>query len=362
MKRLFLLILFTSIIAVLSSKAQSNDSQVPYSKVYALCLDADVKNVLVLLNQGKLDTLNQNDARFIQETKARFSQEIDVSAFLENRKSSIDDVLKIYRDYWRISLLNPEHNYDSMLIRNLSNQLSLEYPLQVKSSILNGDSLHLYLKRYVKDHGFITTGFSKTGKLFDLLVWKYEDDTTYNFSFRNEIITSRVIFMERFVTLGWEEYATMDRYYPSGWATQDALYCVKKAYNLKSENFLISYLGHEARHFSDLNLFPKLSSADLEYRAKLTELSMLKESIYSTISFFIDNSNVDSQNAHPLANYYVVRNLSKALFNSEFERDINKWKNTKVKKIQKSSYKLLISNTKELKTLGKDVEEYIKKT
>jgi hypothetical protein len=362
MKILFPFTFLVCIFAVSGSKAQSGDRVLPYSKIYSRCLDADVKSALALAGQAKSDMLNENDTQFIKEIEARFSQGTDASSFLEKRKSPVDKVLKIYRDYWRVSLLNPNHSYDSMLMRSLSLRLSQEFGLQTKSNILSKDSLHFYLKKYVLDRGFSTTGFSKTGKLFDLLVWKSENDTTYNFSIGNETINSRVVFMEDFVTLGWEEYATMDRYYPGGWATQDALYCVKKAYDLKSEGFLISYLCHEARHFSDYKLFPKLSSADLEYRAKLTELSMLKEDLYKTINSFIDNSNVDSQNAHPLANYYVVRNLSNTLFESEFERDIGKWKKTKVKKIQRASSKLLISNTKELNRRGKDVEEHIKKT
>ena len=40
-----------------------------------------------------------------------------------------------------------------------------------------------------------------------------------------------------------------------------------------SETFLVSYLKHEARHFADTLDFPNLSGADLEYRAKLTELA-----------------------------------------------------------------------------------------
>ena len=43
---------------------------------------------------------------------------------------------------------------------------------------------------------------------------------------------------------------------------------------------MISYLAHESRHFEDYQLFPKLKSADLEYRAKLTELSMANETLY----------------------------------------------------------------------------------
>lgn len=94
--------------------------------------------------------------------------------------------------------------------------------------------------------------------------------------------------MDEFVTLGWTEFATMDKYHPGGWATDDALNCVKKAYDVSSETFLISYLAHEGRHCSDYKHFPKLrNSADLEYRAKLTELSMADSTLLQLIVFLL---------------------------------------------------------------------------
>jgi len=89
------------------------------------------------------------------------------------------------------------------------------------------------------------------------------------FNLLDEELKVKVVLMTDFATLGWEEYATLGTYYPGGWATDDALYCVKDAYDLNSETFLVSYLAHESRHFSDYKLFDKkLSGAELEYRAK----------------------------------------------------------------------------------------------
>ena len=166
--------------------------------------------------------------------------------------------------------------------------------------------------------------------------------------------------MDNFITLGWEEYATIGRYYPGGWATVKALYCVKKAYDLKSEKFLISYLAHESRHFTDYKLFPKLTSTDLEYRAKLTELSLAQKTLYDLLKFFINNANYDSDNGHSVANYCAIRDLSKALFKVEFEKDINKWKNISTNKINKTAYKILLANTKAMLLIGPYIQKYIK--
>lgn len=168
-----------------------------------------------------------------------------------------------------------------------------------------------------------------------------------------------VLFMEDFVTLGWEEYATLGNYYPGGWATKDAIYCVKSAYDLKSENFLISYLAHEGRHFIDYKLFPKLESADLEYRAKLTELSLADKTMYELIEFFIQNANFASENAHSVANFCAIRDLSRSIFGIDFEKDISKWKSIRPSKINKAAYKLIQLNTKALQSKGLDVEKFI---
>src|SRR5690606_27472967 len=116
-----------------------------------------------------------------------------------------------------------------------------------------------------------------------------------------------------------------------------------------------SYLGHEGRHFADHKLFPKLSSADLEYRAKLTELGLAKKTIYELIEFFINNANFGSDNGHSVANFCVIRDFSKAIFGVEFEKDINKWKIIPKKKINKLANKLLQANTKALQLKGADV-------
>lgn len=193
-------------------------------------------------------------------------------------------------------------------------------------------------------------------------MWKSEKDTTYEFSIYAEKINVPVIFMNDFITLGWQEYATLGVSTPGGWTGHnDSLYCVRNLYDLNSEYFLVKFLCHEGRHFADSKLFPKLSSADLEYRAKLTELSLFKEKLYKTINMFIYNANYESDNPHSVANYCVIRDLSKVLFNVEFEKDTSKWGKISVKKINKSAYKLLRVNTSALEKQGAGVEKYIKK-
>jgi hypothetical protein len=243
-----------------------------------------------------------------------------------------------------------------MLRENLSAFLRRNYKPAKNLEVSDSDEkFDKHLVNYIKSKGLHTTGFGQTGRFYDLLVWKKETDTVYKFTLHGQMIRTPVVFMEDFVTLGWEEYATMDKAFPGGWAKPTALYCVKKSYDLSSESFLISYLAHEGRHFEDYRLFPKLATTDLEYRAKLTELSLLEKTLFDTLSFFIANADYKTEDGHKRADYYVVSALSKKLFNSEFESDIARWKTLKPGTIHIASAALFSENTAALQKQGKKV-------
>lgn len=342
------------------AQAPANDSvRFDYRKIYSLCLDANVAAALALIETDTSKKLSARDQQFKTDLEARFKFETDQSSFLAERRSGIDSLLALYQRYWRIALLNASTNYDSIFATSLHDFISKNY-LPATNMPRNDDSLDVYLKKYIESNHLHSTGFGKTGKLYDLLVWKTEKDTVYSFKLGAEKLTPSVVFMDDFITLGWEEYATLGRLYPGGWTTPQSLYCVRKAYDLNSENFLISYLAHEGRHFADTKLFPELASADLEYRAKLVELSLADKTLYNLIDFFIATSNYDSENGHSVAAYCAIRDLSKAIFHTEFEKDKSKWQTISREKINKAAAKILKDNTKTLQKKDPPVKKYIK--
>lgn len=349
-------ILTTSFIIVLlvhvNGQVKMIDSvKLNYKKIYSWCLDADVSSALKEINVDR-NRISSVDKKFITTFENRFAEKIDNSSFLKEHSSKIDKLLSVFHSYWRMALLDTSKKYDSLFVRNINvffskAVFSKDFP-QIKE-----DSLDYYFNQYIKANNlYSTNGVGKTGKIYDLLVWKTQKDTTYSFNLYKEKITANVMLMSDFITLGWEEYATLGKYYPGGWATDKTLYCVASAYDLNSEDFLISYLAHEGRHFKDYKLFPKLkNSADLEYRAKLTELSLAKNILYELIEFFVSNANLESSNGHQIANYRAIKDISKELFKTDFEKDIKKWKLIKPEKINKAAYKVLDKNTKELHKL-----------
>jgi len=323
-----------------AQRTASDSIKPEYRKIYSQCLNANIPQALALLPaSGKL---SPKDDAFVTNFKARFAFDTDRSDYINNHHSAIDSLLLLFQQYWRKSLLDTATGYEEELTSSLRQFWGAD-----KNTTL--DSLGTLFKSYIASHHYFTTnGIGKTGKLFDLLIWKNQVDTVYRFAVNKEKIAVRVVLMKQFVTLGWEEYATLEEYYPGGWATDSALYCVIDAYDRNSESFLISYLAHEGRHFKDYKRFPHLKSEDLEYRAKLTELSMANKELYSLIQFFISNGIKDAENSHSAANYRVIHDLSKMLFHKEWEASMDEWKKIPVSTTNRAAYKIFRKNTRYL--------------
>lgn len=341
---------------------QSDSIKPDYKTIFGYCLDARAGAALPLLEWEQGKKVSAKDAAFKVSFEQRFKYPVDSSDFLASKRSAIDPLLAIFHQYWRSSLLDASSKYEPGFWSQIKAFLSNAVPARKGQSIVD-DSVDVYFQQYIAGKGLhATNGIGKTGRLYDLLVWRTEKDTTYSFTVNKDRLTVKVVFMDDFITLGWEEYATLGKLYPGGWATDQALFCVRKAYDLTSERFTISYLAHEGRHFDDYRLFPKLkSSADLEYRAKLTELSLANQSLYQLLEFFIMNANYDSENGHSVANYCAIRDVSKAVFGIEFEKDMQQWKNIPIARINEAAYKVLEGNTKALQAIGPGVEKYLKK-
>jgi len=352
-------LLFLLVTRAVAQTPADDSVRFDYRKIFSLCLDGNVSSALTAVEIDGSKKISEKNQLFKTALENRFKYEEDKSGFLTERRSGIDSLLAMYQRYWRMALLHPDIDYDKDLQASLTAFLQKNY-LPASSTIIKEDSLDSYLKKFVEGNHLHSTGFGKTGKLYDLLVWKTETDTVYSFALGKEILRPRVVFMDGFVTLGWEEYATLGKLYPGGWTIPTALYCVRKAYDLNSESFLISYLAHEGRHFADTKLFPVLSSPDLEYRAKLVELSLADKTLYDLIDFFITNANYDSKNGHSVADYCAIRDLSKALFHVEFEKDKSKWQQIGREKINAEAARILEANTKILLAKGSKVKKYIK--
>ena len=289
--------------------------------------------------------INFSYQRWKNKMFARFVTKDEV---IENTSGNkiLFDIANIYRDYWREELLKekPENRTDTILYQNLTN-----YLISNKLTDISRDSLSRTikndseLKRIIENEGFKTRFLYRNG-FQEIIIWDKETINEYEVILPKDTIMTKVIFMENYHLNGYDNYASMGSSQVGGWATKEdaSLHCNKGEYDLSSEKFKVSYLKHESIHFTDLNDYPNLSSADLEYRAKVIELMYCTENtIQDRIIEFINGADsTERTHSHPYANYSIIQHLSQILLDTEFETDLEKWKEIPTETINKAALEL----------------------
>ncbi len=114
-----------------------------------------------------------------------------------------------------------------------------------------------------------------------------------------------------FLLSGWLDFATFGHIGTGGWAKPEGIYLVRHRFrNLRSKQFTVGFLRHEAQHVRDLRRFPALEAEHLEYRAKLVEL------IYAPSRRQVDlwrrGALKDPENAHAHSAYRLLQDLDAA--------------------------------------------------
>lgn len=318
------------------------------------------KVVDVLDEMRELESLTNPIINFSYQSwkKNMYARFVSKDEVIESTSSNkiINDISNIYRDYWKTELLkeNPKNRTDTVLYIKLTN-----YILSNNLTSLSRDSLSknikddTELKKIIETQGF-KADFKFRNGFQELFIWNNEMIKEYEVTLPKDTINAKVIFIEDFHLTGYDHYASCGNSQVGGWAIKESatLYC-NNGYDLSSEKFNISYLKHESLHFTDLNDYPNLSSTDLEYRAKLIELIYCSEkSIHRKVTEFIHGADSsDRSHSHPYANYILIKKLSKLLFSSEYESDLNKWRQISVEEINRVATALYNESEK---TLQKD--------
>lgn len=336
--------------------------QFDFKSLNAFALQGDVKKILHVLDSLPANNFSPEQATVKEQYFQRFrfsSEKIDY----KTQDTLLIELLQLYQSYWKKSLLDNQHQkqYDEHLKDSVAVFL---FTRKLKDSVaqpqITLNNFGQQLKEFLQQHNYFSaTG--KTANLFDLFLWTKEDTAIYTEQLLQGKIKTTVVFIKDVITMGWEEYATFGRAYPGGWATKDLLYCVRKAYDTTSEHFKISYLKHESQHLADYKKYPSLTGADLEYRAKLTELAFARKTLYTLLQSFTRNANSVGRNPHAFANFAVIRDLSKSILGRNFTYDSYQWKNVSIKKINRHSKKLVKAHSKTLRKAGaQSVKEVIK--
>lgn len=283
---------------------------------YSYCLQANLKFAIRSLSKNQ-----KSDSKKIQTLRkkvlARFVTQTERAKFI-CRDSIVAEAIKSYRDYYLKVLLSPKKN-DS-LEKDLNDSLrSILAKLGRKRvATYSTEKIEKTLAEEMKKRDYYSL-FGKVAPFRSLLVWEKQYSKTYTVPLPEKKEKVQVVFMDKFVELGWLHYATFGRYYVGGWAKKDALFCVKQAYKVDTPSFMAHYLAHEAQHFADYKSYPKLSQIDLEYRAKLAELFHTRTP-KKFIQKLISEAKNDRLLPHSFAAYRIVSDLKKVQTTASFKQ------------------------------------------
>ena len=179
---------------------------------------------------------------------------------------NLNDILRLYQIYFRDTFYCgiPEAEAADKLLTGLQELLNLQ------------DAEEELLTKQLQSE-FTAAGyhalFGKTQGYYGPYIWRDTVPTVYCVELPGGTAEYTVNILKGFVFRGWMDYLTFGRYGTGGWASPDGtIHCVEQAYDFESEKFLVSLLKHEAQHTVDLQQFPEITPAELEYRAKLVEL------------------------------------------------------------------------------------------
>ena len=328
-----------------------NDRQ-SFREIVSLAGVGDISTAFIKMEERK--SFSNPIVNFIYQRwkKKMYARFVSKEEVFENTSGNkiVHDISNIYREYWRVELMKPlpQSRTDSALYNNIA-----DYILSNKLTRLSKDSLRKnikddsVLKEIIEKEGF-KVDFKFRNGFQEVFIWNKESTKKYEIILPKDTIKTTVVFIESYHINGYDEFATFGDSQVGGWAVKESatLYCNKGTYDLNSEKFEVSYLKHESLHFTDLNKYPNLSATDLEYRSKVIELMYCTEgTIYDRISEFVSGANkADRKNSHPYANFILIQNLSKLIFNSDFNSAINQWKKVSVDKINKAASSLYESS------------------
>jgi hypothetical protein len=310
------------------------------SRYDALALQGDLRGARSLFESAPEDQARELRERFT----ARFVERTET--FPSAGDELVDALLAEYRRYWADSLLHGRG--EDRGLADLSKGLGAV--LEARELDPGGDVLETLEAELARRgvHGI----YGVTPPLYDLLLWRGEARSEYSVELTDAQQPVTVVFLSDFVSRGWSHFATFGRSSTGGWATREALFCLRESYDLDSESFLVSYLRHEGRHFADYEKYPALESADLEYRAKLTELAFARETALALLCDFTVNAAPGSPAPHPRANHAVVANLSRAAFDAGDPVSPERWSTIDPDELREAARWLLEEHDRELEALG----------
>lgn len=262
---------------------------------------------LAWLKKGRLRPAMEYLARFPEQAElyrqymSLYQQEQYLSYDVDSR---LQDILLAYQKYYRDAFYleqSPEEAAEGLRAR--------------LAGLLEGGAASLDELEELAAEAFRAGGFhflgGRTGGCYGPYIWRTEELRRYEVELPEGVQEYAVKLLGGFVMESWLSYLTFGLSGTGGWSNGDGLiHCVKRHYDLKSESFRVSLLKHEAQHASDQSRYPGMSSADLEYRAKLVELIYSEER--QLLGRFLQEADAANPGSgHGLAAERIVRGFAR---------------------------------------------------
>ncbi len=222
----------------------------------------------------------------------------------------IANLVKIYITYWQSALTRRDLSEAENVLQNEIAEL-LGHGLSGTDAF---DLAEAEIRAEAARHG-VCVLLGRTPPLLELMLWRRETVSQVEVQLPEGVYSVTVTWLDDFILRGWGHYATCGRRSTGGWTTNDGLFAVVPAYgSLTDETFSVRFLGHEAQHFADKQIFKGLENWELEYRAKLAELSLADSIQADNIQRFLaDRSDRSRDLPHPYADFKVIRDLEELL-------------------------------------------------
>lgn len=314
------------------------EEQSIYDRYIALALQGDLSHAASLFADPTVKQGPPFEQELSQLFQLRFMERTE-SLSPDTGDPLVNSIVSAYRQYWTQALMGDVT--PAQAVQNLDASLSAILAAANGAGTTNdGTDIYQRMGHVLNRKGY---GFLETSAppLRDLFLWKNEEIRKYSVRLADRTEHVNVVFMTEMSSLGWKEYATLGLMSTTGWVENGQLYCVGWAYDRSSESFQVSYLKHESRHLADFDDFPGLDSSQLEYRAKLTELSFASKTLHSLLHDFTQKSAMSPESPHALANFQVTRNLYRELYGEPFPESGDPWTNLSVHRVNRTARSML---------------------
>ena len=220
----------------------------------------------------------------------------------------LNEILTLYQRYYRDAFylrIGREKAEDRL-------RMGLSALFGLNAEIALDDIEQSQVAEAFQREGFHFLG-GKTGGYYGPYIWRHTQTQAFDVELPDGIQTYTVKLLDGFLSRSWLDYLSFGEIGTGGWTDGDGIInCVRSSYDLNSENFKISLLKHEAQHARDLSAHGKMSSEDLEYRAKLVELIYSRERNLLA-QFMREADRHDPGNGHAAASSRIIEGFSRLL-------------------------------------------------